>query len=104
MQFDFKTYEGRQRFYQSTQWKKIKQYKKQLNPLCEICLKNNKLTPTEDIHHIHDLIDVPTYENATNIDTLQSLCKSCHSLITQKKREQKFIPVPFTMIKNPNLK
>ncbi|MCE5346809.1 MAG: HNH endonuclease [Bacteroidales bacterium] len=95
MTFDFTTYEGRQSFYQSTIWNKIKRYKKALNPLCEHCLKQGKLSPTVDIHHMIDLEVLPTFENATDISKLVSLCKSCHTKITNQKKAP--IWKPFNM-------
>lgn len=90
---DLHTREGRQAFYSSTEWRTLRLIKLSNDPLCEICLKTDKLVPASEVHHIKDIEDDPTYENATNYEGLQSLCKSCHSSITlerfkEKKREK----------------
>ena len=44
-------------------WKRIRDRYAAAHPLCELCLKEGRLTPVEEVHHI-----VP--------------CKPCHSRIT----------------------
>lgn len=94
-QLNLKDYSDRQKFYQSTEWRKLRAYKINNHPLCEECLKKDMLTPATEVHHIKDIVDCPTFENALNYDGLMSLCKSCHSTITQKK--ERAIWKPFNM-------
>ena len=65
------------RRYGST-WRKIRARFVAEHPLCEECLKQKKLTPTEEVHHILPLSHGGTHD-ASN---LMALCKSCHSKIT----------------------
>jgi 5-methylcytosine-specific restriction endonuclease McrA len=44
------------------------------------------------VHHIKDIDDDPTLENALNYDNLMSLCKSCHSTITGHKEKPVWKP------------
>ena len=51
------------------------------HPLCEVCKRNGKLTPAEEVHHIK-----PLSQGGTNAeDNLMSLCKVCHSEITARE-------------------
>lgn len=65
------------RRYGST-WRKIRARFVAEHPLCEECLKQKRLTPTEEVHHILPLSHGGTHD-ASN---LMALCKSCHSKIT----------------------
>ena len=47
------------------------------HPLCEMCLKEGRLTPVEEVHHIVPLSQGGTHRN----DNLMSLCQSCHTKI-----------------------
>ena len=70
-------YEYRQKFYQSKQWRNLRNYKISENPLCELCEKENKLVGAIDVDHIIDIKDNPFL--ALEYENLQSLCKPCHS-------------------------
>ena len=61
-------------------WKRIRDRHIALHPLCVVCLKNGKITPTEEVHHILPLSRGGTHAS----DNLMSLCKSCHSEITAR--------------------
>jgi 5-methylcytosine-specific restriction enzyme A len=93
--FNLRTSEGRQLFYRSTEWRKLRAIKVAENPLCEECLKKGILTPTKEVHHIKDISDIPTLENALNYNNLMSLCKPCHSKITGHK--EKAVWKPFNL-------
>jgi 5-methylcytosine-specific restriction enzyme A len=82
---DLSTRAGRQAFYQTSLWRKLRDYKITMNPLCEECERTDKLVPATEVHHITDIDIDPTIENALNLDGLMSLCKSCHSTITNDK-------------------
>lgn len=52
------------------------------HPLCEICLKNGIVKPTEEIHHITEILNGKTKEEvislAVNPNNLIALCSDCH--------------------------
>lgn len=77
---DLKTREGRNKFYQSPEWRTLRKIKLTHNPYCEECLKSGVTTLAEDVHHLVDIKDDPT--KCLSYDNLASLCKSCHSVIT----------------------
>lgn len=59
-------------------WRKTRDRYIKLNPLCEQCKKNGKLTQAQEVHHI-----LPLSQGGSNKEeNLMALCKPCHSRIT----------------------
>ena len=79
----------RRRVYNSDRWCRLRAWKFACNPLCEICLKEDKTVPAEDIHHITSFMSTDDPEQrlflAYDFDNLMSLCKQCHQNIHNKK-------------------
>ncbi|WP_431804906.1 HNH endonuclease signature motif containing protein [Halobacillus andaensis] len=50
-----------------------------MNPLCEVCLTKNKLTPTDIIHHIIEVKD--DWSLRLTLSNCQSVCASCHQAL-----------------------
>ena len=74
--------EGRQKIYQSVEWKKLRLAKLKANPLCEVCLTKGIVKPAIDVHHINSFMnysDNKRLQLAFDYNNLQSLCKECHS-------------------------
>lgn len=74
-----------------SKWKKIRDTKIKLNPLCECC--GEKLA--EEVHHILPLEDYSndfeTMESlAYDINNLQSLCKECHYKIHRELKRERY--------------
>ena len=71
-----------QSIYNTPEWKKLRRAKYSKNPLCEKCLLNNIIKPTEEIHHIIPISrgnnQLEKKELAFNMNNLISLCKECH--------------------------
>lgn len=62
-------------------WKRIRDRYIQAHPLCEMCTRDGKLTPAEQVHHV-----VALSRGGTNdVTNLMSLCSSCHSTITARE-------------------
>lgn len=58
-------------------WREIRKRYATAHPLCEICLKEGRLNPVEEVHHI-----VPVSRGGSNdFSNLMSLCQSCHTKI-----------------------
>ena len=56
-------------------WKRIRDRYAAEHPLCEMCLKEGRLTPVQEVHHI-----LPVSKGGTHArDNLMSLCQSCHT-------------------------
>lgn len=59
-------------------WRRIRARFITAHPLCEQCLKEGRLTPAQEIHHVLPLSEGGTHDEAN----LMALCSSCHSKIT----------------------
>lgn len=60
-----------------SQWRKIRNRYAKKHPLCERCLKEGRLTPMSEVHHI-----LPVKRGGSNDESnLMSLCHSCHEKI-----------------------
>ena len=58
-------------------WKRIRDRYAAEHPLCEQCLKEGRLTPVQEVHHI-----LPVSKGGTHArENLMSLCQSCHTKI-----------------------
>jgi len=56
-------------------WTKVRRLYVRHHPLCEMCLKEGKFIPVEEVHHI-----IPLSQGGTNdFSNLMSLCQSCHT-------------------------
>ena len=76
--------EDRQKVYQSAKWKKLRSAKLQADPLCEVCLEEDKITPAEDVHHIDSFMNYTGANRlfkAYDYNNLKSVCKDCHGKI-----------------------
>lgn len=77
-------------FYSSGAWKAVReQAKKRDHYLCVDCLREGRITPAEEVHHIIALsqANVNDPRISLNLNNLKSLCKLCH-----KKYDPKRIP------------
>lgn len=79
--------QGRQhsntKFYQSTQWRKLRALKLSQQPLCEECLTHGTHTPASVADHI---TPINRGGVALDIENLQSLCSTCHNKKSAKER------------------
>lgn len=58
-------------------WKRIRDRYAAEHPLCEMCLKEGRLTPVAEVHHI-----LPISRGGTHArSNLMSLCQSCHNKV-----------------------
>ena len=73
-----------QHFYQSKAWKSLRNYKIQLQPLCEHCERKGLTEPGKEIDHI---IAIKDNGSRLSLDNLQTLCRSCHSKKSVQERE-----------------
>lgn len=73
----------RQKAYQNTTWRKLREEFMHKHPLCEECLRNGKVTPATDVHHIRTPFKGGEVNYALLLDpeNLMSLCKDCHGQI-----------------------
>lgn len=75
----------RMEIYNTSRWRELRLVKLMRNPLCEMCLKDGRVTPTEDVHHIVSFMSVYDHQQrltlAFDFDNLMSLCKKCHQKV-----------------------
>lgn len=65
-------------------WTRIRTRYVHKHPLCEMCLKEGRYVPVEEVHHI-----VPLSEGGTNDESnLMSLCRSCHEKIHHERGDR----------------
>lgn len=58
-------------------WKRIRDRYVASHPLCEMCQREGRLVPVEEVHH-----KLPVSKGGTHSrDNLMSLCRSCHNKI-----------------------
>lgn len=66
-------------FYACGEWKRMRQYKLSINPLCEVCMRDNKKTIATIVHHVHEIRTNLGWEKRLDINNLESICQSCHN-------------------------
>ena len=73
----------RLKFYNSRDWRILRQKKIKESPLCEYCLSKGRVEPAREIHHLQKWFPFKTEEVRWNMftdwDNLYSVCSSCHS-------------------------
>jgi len=69
-------------FYNSKQWRSLRNYYRQMNPLCELCEKEGYIIPAQCVDHIKPM---RFGGSKTSLDNLQSLCNSCHATKTGRE-------------------
>ena len=73
------------KYYNSKVWKKLRNLYIREHPLCEMCLKEGKTTPAEEIHHIVPFLTGLTAQQRwallTDKNNLMSLCLEHHKEI-----------------------
>lgn len=75
-----------QSFYNSTQWKKVREWFRKQNPLCVMCEAEGLTTPTQIVDHIVEIKDGGAPLDASN---LQSLCIRHHNVKTAQARSDR---------------
>ena len=63
-------------FYHSKQWRSLRNYYIQRNPLCEDCKRRGKTTGGQVVDHIKPM---NMGGHKTDLSNLQTLCTSCHN-------------------------
>lgn len=74
---DLTTLQGRQKFYQSKEWRAIRMVVLINQPYCVECEKTGIYERATEVDHIVDIKD--DRNRCLDTTNLQSLCKKCHS-------------------------
>jgi 5-methylcytosine-specific restriction protein A len=85
---DSNNQKDRAKIYNTARWRKLRDLKLAMNPLCEMCAEaegGSRISIAEDVHHKISFmsVDDPVKRKflAFDFDNLQSLCKQCHQKI-----------------------
>jgi 5-methylcytosine-specific restriction enzyme A len=74
-----------QQIYNSKMWKRLRLWYLQQHPLCEECLKKDKITPAKEVHHkkkISTGVDIDEKLSiALDENNLESVCIKCHHIL-----------------------
>lgn len=72
----------RQEVYQSSLWQRMRLAQLQKEPLCQICLLEDRVTLATEVHHAHSFLEaqdeVEKDQLAYDSNNLISVCDSCH--------------------------
>ena len=74
-------------FYQSIQWRRLRQYHITRNPLCALCAQEGLTVVADVVDHIEEIRDNPSRK--LDAGNLQSLCHSCHNNKTAEVRKKR---------------
>lgn len=74
-------------FYMSAKWLRLRKIKLSIDPLCQSCKRNNRITPATQVHHIISLNE--DYSYRLDYDNLESICDKCHFDETMKEIREK---------------
>ena len=69
-------------WYNTREWKELRKLALSLNPLCELCKKEGRLTPAKEVNHI-----IPAEKDKSkffDLDNLQPLCSYHHRVVTRR--------------------
>lgn len=72
-------------FYSSNTWRRLRNYKIKMDPLCEKCLDDGIIKMATTVHHIKEL--KKHRELGLTIANLMSICNSCHNKIHRGKND-----------------
>jgi len=57
-------------------WRKVREVKLSMEPLCHDCMDRGRVTPANEVHHIEKFRNRP--ELRLKLENLMSLCGPCH--------------------------
>jgi len=79
---NFQTRAERQKFYKSSHWQILRQWVLSRDPLCELCITKDRITPGTECHHKIDIADRPDLR--LDPKNIQVLCQTCHNTISSE--------------------
>lgn len=73
----------RQSLYQLKQWRELSKWYRMEHPICEVCERDGRLTPTDHIHHILSPFDWGLCKQEIMVrlldpENLMAVCQECH--------------------------
>lgn len=78
------------KYYNSKQWKQLRNMYIRHHPLCEMCLNRDISRPAQHVHHKKEFLKGSTDEERWKLlldyDNLQSLCLDCHHKVHHNRK------------------
>ncbi len=65
--------------YNLKAWERLSKHKLEVSPICELCLKIDRIVPSVHVHHVKEIKDGGDIFPA--LDGLLAVCISCHNRI-----------------------
>jgi 5-methylcytosine-specific restriction protein A len=78
--------------YNTQRWQRLRRMKLRVNPLCETCLKQNRIEPAVAVDHIVP-VKAAGGEAYPALDWLMSMCASCHNRKTRGEQLGAELPI-----------
>lgn len=69
--------EPHNRLYDSVRWRSARKTFLFAHPLCQMCTRENKVTPSTTVHH--KIAHKGDYEKFWAVDNWEAVCAPCHS-------------------------
>lgn len=66
-------------FYHTSQWRRTRQHKLSMQPMCEVCLAHGKRTIATIVHHKEEIRTELGWKKRLDYDNLESICLDCHN-------------------------
>lgn len=83
------------KIYNNMKWVNLRKAYLLEHPLCEECLKNDKITAATEVHHVYEISngkdELEMEDIALNpwkYDGLQALCSECHHNVHNKSKNK----------------
>lgn len=96
----------RQKAYNMSGWRKLRMKYLKEHPLCEECLKRNKVTPADQVHHKRSPFKKGeiNYELFLDPNNLESICAECHGMLHGGGMKPEDILKELEMLLDENIK
>lgn len=81
------------KYYNSHYWRNLRNSYIINHPLCEECLRNDRVTPAIEVHHKKEFLrginDEERWSLLLDSNNLMSVCKKCHTKLHKVLRDNK---------------
>ena len=78
----------RRQYYNTTEWRKLRESYIKQHPICEECLNKGKVTPATSVHHKQSPFKNGTANKQLFLDynNLMAICHECHAEIHNREQ------------------
>lgn len=84
----------RARLYNDTKYRKIRDWYMQLHPLCEMCLEDDKVRPSQHLHHVlspfqDGISEGEAFRRLRDERNFKALCVEHHEEVHKRQEREK---------------